>query len=60
MNEEQRKAHVEAVSASLGLAIAPEHMPGVLENFARLATIAEQVNGFDLGAADEAAPVWRP
>ena len=60
MNEQQIKAYIESASAALGLTIAPEHMPGVVENFARLAAIAAQVNAFELGPEDEAAPVWRP
>ncbi len=40
MNEEQIEAYIESASAALGLTIAPEHMPGVVENFARLAAIA--------------------
>ena len=46
--------------APVALLDAPEHLPGVLENFERLAAIAAHINAFKLGPADEPAPVWRP
>lgn len=54
------QAYVVAAAAALELPIAPEHMPGVLLNFERLAAVAAVVNAFELGPADEPGPVWRP
>lgn len=60
MDGAQIKAYVEAAAAALELPIAPEHMPGVMVDFERLAVVAALVNEFVLGPADEAGPVWRP
>lgn len=54
------QAYIVAAAAALELPIAPEHMPGVLLNFERLAGVAAAVNAFELGPADEPGPVWRP
>ncbi|MBL8385609.1 MAG: DUF4089 domain-containing protein [Burkholderiales bacterium] len=60
MTSDEIEAYVRAAAAALELPITAEQMPGVLANFARLAAVAAPVNAFDLGPADEAAPVWRP
>lgn len=60
MTEDEMRAYIIATATALELPIAPEHMPGVMLNFARLAAIAATVNAFELGPADEPAPVWRP
>ena len=52
-------AAVIATARVLALHIAPEHMPGLLENFARLAAMAEQV--LDAPGQDtDPAAVFRP
>jgi len=60
MNKDEMQAYIVAAAAALELPIAPEHMPGVLLNFERLAGVAAAVNAFELGPADEPGPVWRP
>ena len=51
---------VEQVAALLDLPIAPAHKPGTIENFARLAEIAQLVMEFPLPAEVEAAPIFHP
>lgn len=60
MTEDGMRAYIVASAKALDLPIAPAHMPGVMLNFERLAAIAATVNSFELGPADEPAPVWRP
>jgi hypothetical protein len=60
MTRDEMSKYIVAAAAALDLPIAPEHMPGVLENFERLAGIAAQVNAFKLEPGDEPGPVWRP
>ena len=60
MTEDEMRAYIVATATALELPIAPEHMPGVMLNFERLAAIAATVNSFELRPADEPAPVWRP
>jgi hypothetical protein len=60
MTTDQMSAYIAAAAAAIDLPIAPEHMPGVLENFERLAGIAAQVDAFPLAPENEPAPVWRP
>lgn len=60
MTPEQIEQYVDAASAAVGLPIKPEHRPGVLENFARLAQLAAVVNEFPLTPEDEPAPLWSP
>jgi len=60
MTPDQVEQYVDAAAAALALPIAPEHRPGVIENFSRLAMLAAVVNEFPLGAEDEPAPVWKP
>ena len=60
MTKEETTGYVLATAKTLGLPIAPEHLPGVIENFERLATIAGYLDAFKLDPADEPGPVWRP
>ena len=60
MTKDEMSNYIVAAAAALELPIAPEHMPGVMANFERLAAIAAHVNAFDLAPEDEPAPVWRP
>ena len=60
MTKDEMSSYIVATAAALELPIAPEHMPGVVVNFERLAGIAAQVNAFKLAPEDEPAPVWRP
>lgn len=60
MNADEMRAYVEATAKALQLPIAPEHLPGVLVNFERLAGVAAAVNAFTLPPEAEAGPVWRP
>ena len=52
--------HVDHMAAVLGLAIDPEHRPGVVANMARTAEIAELVTGFPLSDDAELAATFRP
>ena len=60
MDRADIEAHVDAASAVLGLAIAPEHRPGVIGYFALAAEMAEVVHGLPLGRDDEPAAVFVP
>lgn len=54
------EAYVEQASRLVGVAIAPEHHPGVVENMATLAHVADLVMGFPLPETIEPAPVFNP
>jgi hypothetical protein len=54
------EAYVIAAAKANGLAIAPEHLPGVAANLQRIEAIAEPLMAIALGPSDEAAPVWMP
>lgn len=60
MNSDETERYVLAAAAALELPIAPAHLPGVILNFERLASIAAAVNEFALGPADEPGPRWEP
>ena len=60
MTPEQIAACVDANAAAVGLAIAPEHRPGVLQYFALAAAMAELVAGHPLTVEDDPAPVFIP
>lgn len=47
-------------AAALDLAIAPEHLPGVVENLRIVHRMAQLVMGFPLPDDEEPAPVFRP
>jgi hypothetical protein len=53
-------AHVDTVSASIGLPIAPEYRQGVIDNFARIAMVAGIVLAFPLDDEAEPAPRFEP
>jgi len=53
-------AFIDQQAAMLGLVIAPEHRPGVKRFVELAATMAEQVMGLPLTAADEAGTVFAP
>jgi hypothetical protein len=54
------EAYAVAAAKALDLAIAPEHLPGVVANLQRIEAIAEPLNAIVLDPRDEAAPVWMP
>lgn len=51
-------AYVDAAAATLGLKIAAEHRPGVLQFFALAAGMAELVQGLPLEVHDESGSVF--
>jgi hypothetical protein len=53
-------AYVDATAHLLQLPIAAEHLPGVRENFARIATFAQRVLAAPLARTDEPAPTFLP
>ncbi len=53
-------AYIDATALLLHLPIAPEHLPGVQQNFARIATLAQLVIDMPLDVHDEPAPVFQP
>ncbi len=52
--------YVEQMAQMLQLPLAPEYLPGVVENFTRLAAIAQLVTEFPLPEDIEVAPVFEP
>lgn len=52
--------YVSQVAIALELPLNPEHFPGVVDNFARIAAIAPLVTEFPLSDEIEAAPVFEP
>lgn len=52
--------YVEHIAQLLDLPLAPEHCPGVVENFARIAAIATLVTEFPIPETIEVAPVFEP
>jgi len=53
-------AYIDAAAGLLQLPIAAGHLPGVRENFARIAALAELFVDAPLDLHDEPAPVFRP
>ncbi|MBC7941398.1 MAG: DUF4089 domain-containing protein [Chitinophagaceae bacterium] len=53
-------AAVDAQAAVLGLVLAPEHRPGVMQYYALAARMAALVQGLPLGRDDESAAVFTP
>ena len=51
--------YVDAMSAAIGITIAPEHRLGVIANLERMAQVAAVVNAVALTDTDEAAGVYR-
>jgi hypothetical protein len=58
LSRPQLEALVDNSAAALALPLAPEHRPGVIENFARIAIIAQSVMEFPLPEDAEPAPVF--
>jgi hypothetical protein len=56
--EENIEEYVDRTSSLINLPLDPEHRPGVVENFERIAAIARLVNEFPLPQNIEAAPVF--
>ena len=52
--------YVDRTSELINLPIKPEHRPGVVVNFERIAAIAQLVTEFPLPPEIEAAPVFQP
>ncbi len=52
--------YVERMAFLLDLQLKPEHRLGVVENFAKIAAIAQLVNEFPLPDNIEAAPIFEP
>jgi hypothetical protein len=53
-------AYIDATALLLHLPVAPEHLPGVQQNFARIAALAQLVIDVPLDMHDEPAPVFHP
>ena len=53
-------AYVDATARLLRLPIADEHLPGVRENFARIAAFAQRILAAPLARTDEPAPIFLP
>jgi hypothetical protein len=53
-------AYIDATAATLGLKIAAEHRPGVLQFFGLAASLATLVQGLPLEAHDESGNIFRP
>ena len=51
---------VKQAAALINLPLHPEHEPGVIENFARIAAVAQQVNQVPLPESVEIAPIFQP
>jgi hypothetical protein len=52
--------YVRQTAQLMGLNLTPEYLPGVVDNFERIAAIASLVNQFDLPEDIEAAPTFEP
>ncbi|OCQ97245.1 DUF4089 domain-containing protein [Oscillatoriales cyanobacterium USR001] len=52
--------YVDRMAELIQLPLNPEHRPGVIANFARIAAIAQLVTEFTLPPEIEAAPVFEP
>ncbi len=53
-------AYIDAAAATLGLKLAAEHRPGVLQFFGLAAGMATLVQGLPLQPVDESGNVFRP
>lgn len=60
LSPEQIEAAVDGAAAALGLPLASEHRPGVLQYFALAAGMADEVFGLPLSVLDEPAPIFTP
>jgi hypothetical protein len=52
--------YVKYAAQLIDLSIAPEYLPGVIENMTRIVAVAALVNELDLPEEIEAAPVFEP
>jgi hypothetical protein len=52
--------YVDRIAQAIDLPLAPEHRPGVVDNFVRIAAIAQLVTEFPLSDTIEPAPVFEP
>ncbi len=52
--------YVEQAAQLMELSLTPEYLPGVIDNFTRIAAIASLVTEFNLPEEIEAAPVFEP
>lgn len=52
--------YVDRTAQAIDLPLAPEYRPGVVENFVRIAAIAQLVTEFPLPDTIEPAPVFEP
>ncbi len=52
--------YVDRTAELINLSLNPEHRPGVVVNFERIAAIAQLVTEFPLPPEVEAAPVFEP
>jgi hypothetical protein len=53
-------ATVDRIAAAIGLEIAAAHRPGVVENFARIASLASLVMAFPLPEETEISQIFVP
>ena len=60
MDDRALAAYIDATALLLRLPIAAEHLPGVRQNFARIAALAQLVIDAPLDVHDEPAPVFQP
>ena len=60
MTRDEIEQYVKPAAVALELPLAPAHLPGVILNFERLASIAAAVNQFPLGPEHEPGPRWEP
>lgn len=54
------EVYVDQAAALTKLPLSPEHRPGVVENFERIAQIAQLVTEFPLPEDVEAGPIFAP
>lgn len=54
------KEYIEQTSVIINLPIAPEFMPGVIDNLTRITEISTLVTEFELPETIEAAPIFEP
>jgi hypothetical protein len=54
------EAELLGLATTVGLELGDERIPGILENFRRMAQVAQAVNGIALAPQDEPGPEWKP
>jgi Asp-tRNA(Asn)/Glu-tRNA(Gln) amidotransferase C subunit len=57
---EDYSQYVKQAAQLIGLELTPEYLPGVIENFERIAKIASLVTEFELSPEIESAPTFEP